>query len=440
MSFKNILRWPFLFYIRLLSKLALKINKVQIIGVTGSAGKSSLRDMLYSAISPSFRTKTIKKGNSETGIPFGILGVKVNTYSLKNWLLLALKAPFGLFYLKNTEYLIIEYGIDDPYPPKNMDYLLSIVKPDIAILLNVYPVHTMQFEKILNKQQKNLPPDKKQKILVNAIAKQKSKILVSAPENGLAVYPKDFFYLDKIKKHIKAEMISFDMDNNSGQIKVTKKGTQVEIMDQTLNFPSYALPKYYLSSLEIVFTVTTHIGLSKKQTAKNLQSNWELPPGRATLIQGINNSIIIDSSYNSSLQPLLGMLDTLKQFKNRKVAVLGDMRELGEQAETEHIKAARKAVKIADEIILVGPLMKKYFYNEAVKKGFNKEKIHTFLSPSKAAEFVKKNIQKNDLILVKGSQNTIFLEIVVKKIMNNPKKADALLCRQSNFWKKTKNQ
>ena len=220
MSLKNILRWPFLFYIRLLAKLAILINKPKIIGVTGSAGKSSLRDILFSAISPSFKTKTIKKGNSETGIPFGILGVKVTTYSFKNWIILAFKAPFGLLYLKNTEYLIIEYGIDDPYPPKNMDYLLSIVKPQIAILLNVYPVHTMQFEKVLDKKQKKLTAIKKESLLLEALAKQKSKILCSAPEKGLAIYPKNFFYLKKIKNKIKAKMISFDTNSNSGQIQV----------------------------------------------------------------------------------------------------------------------------------------------------------------------------------------------------------------------------
>jgi UDP-N-acetylmuramoyl-tripeptide--D-alanyl-D-alanine ligase len=134
------------------------------------------------------------------------------------------------------------------------------------------------------------------------------------------------------------------------------------------------------------------------------------------------------------------MLDTLDQFENRKVAVLGDMRELGSQAEIEHKKAAQKAVRVADKIILVGPLMKNYFLPEAKKQGFPEEKITSFLSPYKAANFVKKNIQKKDVVLIKGSQNTIFLEIVVKKLMANPEEAESLLCRQSDFWKRKKQE
>jgi UDP-N-acetylmuramoyl-tripeptide--D-alanyl-D-alanine ligase len=444
MNLKKYLAWPYLLYLRFWAKLSLKINQPKVIGITGSAGKSSLKQTVYSALHPSLKTKMIKKGNSETGIPLGILGLEVKNYSFKEWMKLAFSAPFGLPHLKSTEYLIIEMGIDDPYPPKNMDYLLSIVKPDISVLLNVLPVHTMQFEKVLTTKEHQLSDHKKEQILINAIAQQKAQILTAPSQEGTVIYPKNFFYRDKIKDRIKAKQIAFNPKPDPSQWQVSKQGTKITIHHQNkeyqLDFPQYALPQYYQTTLKTAFLVALQTKLEPKTIVQNIQNNLNLPPGRASLIKGVKNSLIIDSSYNSSLQPLLGMLKLQDKLKNskRKVAVLGDMRELGKQAKKQHQAAAEKAVQTADEIILVGPLMRQYFLPHALDLGFPENKLHHLPSAAKAAKFLKETIKNKDLILVKGSQNTIFLEIVIKKIMANPEKADQLLCRQSQYWKNLK--
>ena len=142
----------YLSYLRYFARKALAKHKPTIIGIAGSVGKSSTAHALFSVLKLHGNTKLV--GNSETGIPLGILGLTPSSYSLADWARLLINAPRGIDHLKGTKYLIAEMGIDDPYPPKNMEYLLTILKPDIAIVLNESATHSMQFGKAISDQQK----------------------------------------------------------------------------------------------------------------------------------------------------------------------------------------------------------------------------------------------------------------------------------------------
>jgi UDP-N-acetylmuramyl pentapeptide synthase len=126
----------------------------------------------------------------------------------------------------------------------------------------------------------------------------------------------------------------------------------------------------------------------------------------------------------------------LKMIKSsgRKVAVLGDMRELGEQAKPDHQKLAQVAAQTADVIILVGPLAHRYCWQYLRGTDFPAHRLFSFPQAYAAAAVIPKIIQEHDLLLIKGSQNTIFLEIIVKALMLEPQKASSLLCRQTPYW------
>jgi UDP-N-acetylmuramoyl-tripeptide--D-alanyl-D-alanine ligase len=88
----------------------------------------------------------------------------------------------------------------------------------------------------------------------------------------------------------------------------------------------------------------------------SLERNLILPPGRMSLFEGINGSTIIDSSYNASRVPVISALKTLREFPGgRKIAVLGDMRELGNESKQEHEEVASSLIKVVDELYCVGP-------------------------------------------------------------------------------------
>ena len=172
-----------------------------MIGITGSVGKSSTREILYGILKEHFPTKVIA-GNTETGLPLGILGLKAESLgfetmlvSLIDWLRIFILAPILTNSLKGFKYLIIEMSIDDPYPPKNMEYLLTIVKPDIAVVLNVAPVHTMQFEKIIGNGKKEFAnEEEKVDFLVQKIAEEKVKIITQSGCKN-AIYNADNKYV-----------------------------------------------------------------------------------------------------------------------------------------------------------------------------------------------------------------------------------------------------
>ena len=127
---KRLLTSRALSYLRFFAKKALAKHQPTVIGVAGSVGKSSTRNAIEAILKDHFPTKSV--GNSETGIPLGILGMKPENYTKLDWAKMLLKSPFNLNFLQGTKYLIAEMGIDEPDPPKNMGYLLTI--PNLTLL------------------------------------------------------------------------------------------------------------------------------------------------------------------------------------------------------------------------------------------------------------------------------------------------------------------
>lgn len=424
-----------LFILKYSAILQLKKNRPLIIGVTGSAGKSSTVQAIETVLKKDFKVFATKKGNSETGIPMEILGIPVKNYQGLEWIKVSIQAIWGvIFYKPDYQILIVEMGIDSDQSPKNMDYLLSFLKPQIGVLLNANSVHYSNFQ----------PSDDP----IQSVADEKSKLLQSISEGGLAIYSLDYPQIQKANENkIKAQQAT--VSNHLNKATIFLEEYQISI-DQTSFFFNFNDKNYKLqfknslhiknsfSSFASAILIADHFGLDVNQSIKLLAENYKILPGRMSLFQGIHNSHIIDSSYNSSLEPTLESLNVLKVIKvdGKKIAILGDMRELGDQAKNDHQQIAQKISQTADQVILVGPLMAKYVLPILDK---NKIKVTSVKTAWQAIPIAKEVIKKGDLVLVKGSQNTILLEIVVKEILKN--KTDVTrLCRRSKFWEEQRNK
>jgi UDP-N-acetylmuramoyl-tripeptide--D-alanyl-D-alanine ligase len=152
-----------------------------------------------------------------------------------------------------------------------------------------------------------------------------------------------------------------------------------------------------------------------------------------SVFDGINGSTIIDSSYNSSAEPTIHALKMLSELTaKRRFALLGDMRELGKETEGEHVRMMTTAIHQVDKLFLVGPLMKQYAVPWLIKHNFHYEWFANALEAGKA---LTKQLTSGDVILVKGSQNSIFLEIAVEKLLANKSDVDKL-CRREKYWDK----
>lgn len=438
-----------LYYLRFFARRALSKNRPFIIGIAGSVGKSSLRNAIDAILTNNGKTIALS-GNSESGIPLSILGLDAHDYSYINWLKNIVRAPFRTSNLLGYKYLIAEMGIDDPNPPKNMDYLLTILKPDIAINLNVSATHTQQFEKAIPSYKKKTVDN-----LVDAIAYEDTKIITKSG-CSLGIYNSNNVY---IKKHIDlfkkeypdANLKSFgDGKNDSIKLvsyEVTLRKTKFTfrlyektMREFTITFRDYCLPRAYTATFEAAILAARSVKIPLKVIQEGLEENFSLPKGRASIIKGIKNSTIIDSSYNASKESMLTFLELLKVLKKETkrpaVFVFGDMRELGIAAREEHEEVAHYAKECANYIYTVGPQTQEFVLpiikgsNKRIYKDASKNSIQLGLH-------LKESLPQNAIILFKGSQNEIFLEEAIRFILGN-QSDEKKLCRQSEYWKNRK--
>jgi len=453
---KNILAWPVLWYLRFWARFSLSLHKPTVIGIAGSVGKSSTRNALFAVLKDYAPTKVIT-GNSETGIPLGILGITPDDFSPAGWLKVLLQAPLGINYLTNTKYLIVEMGIDDPYPPKNMSYLLTIVRPDIAITLNISPTHTQQFEKTLReKQARYLSEEKKLDYLLKRIAQEDTKIIT---ESGCRVglYNADDPYIreridEYLIMHRNTTVLSFGKDVKNAisyaGYSVTLKGAQFSFLLQggtrpekvSLFLGGYVLPKEYQEVIAASFLAAYQLGVPAAQMKTSFEHNFSLPKGRSTLLRGIKKSVLIDSSYNASpsaVSAFLDLIGTLRvQTKRPSVFIFGDMRELGAEAKEVHEQIARKIPATIDYVYLVGPLTQQYVL-PILKRSRKLRELRHFSTSLQAGEYLKDNLPIESLVLIKGSQNTIYLEEAIKYLLLDTSD-EQFLCRQEPHWQKLK--
>ena len=174
-------------------------------------------------------------------------------------------------------------------------------------------------------------------------------------------------------------------------------------------------------------------GLDVVQISKNLRLH-ESPLGRMKIIKGIKNSIIIDDSYNSSPVALEGALKTLQMIEGakRKIAVIGDMLELGEHSVSAHKEAGAIASRSCHMLVVVGP-RSRGVAEGALQNGMKEKDVLQFDSSKEAGAYLENLIKEKDIILVKGSQS-MRMEKVVEEIMAYPEEREKLLVRQEKEW------
>ncbi len=161
---------------------------------------------------------------------------------------------------------------------------------------------------------------------------------------------------------------------------------------------------------------------------------YQTPAGRLSVIDGINQSIIIDDTYNSSPVALESAIDVLKNIKSkRKIAVLGDMLELGAMTEEAHKSIGKYLKNTIDILVTIGP-RSHFIREEMLEGGMNKNNIYSFENAVTVGKFLLGIIEEGDAVLVKGSQG-MRMEKTVEMIMQNKNDAYKLLCRQEKEWK-----
>lgn len=401
----------------------LKRFRGKIIGVTGSVGKSSTKEAIYTVLNTQFKVKKSKKNmNSDFGLLLTILDIESGFSSATKWSWFLLKGFFNCLMRDHSEILLLEFGIDKP---GDMDFLVSVVKPDVAIITGISPVHMDdgQFETL------------------DEIFKEKIKLVGALKDHGIAVINIDNDVLAGFAKKIgKKGAITFgkirEADFWASQVKQSLEGLDFILHhdNKRYNVHSSVIGDYQVYIIMPAIICATIMKMPIENALKAIEK-YILPPGRMSVIPVINEAVILDSSYNASPEAVKKALETLSEVagNRRKIAVLGNMNELGKHSQIMHEMIGEIVPGCADVLITVGDLAV-IFAEKAKEKGMSEKNIFSFKTSLEAAGFLADKIKKNDIILVKGSQNNVRLERFVKALMVNPEQAKELLIRQEPAW------
>ncbi len=414
--------------LKILAKLILKRYQPKIIAITGSVGKTGTKDAINYILQDNFFVRTNPKNyNNEFGLPLTIIGSMSPGRSFWGWFKIILKAIFLIIIKqKYPEILILEMGIDRP---NDMDYLTSIVKPDIAVVTAVSHSHFEFFSSLED------------------IKEEKQKLVENTKNNGLVILNQDDSLVLSMKDVSSTQTLTYGFNEDSDlkvfdlifrslenenyfgglHIKLNYKGSVVPMqLNKTLNESGlYAIIAAILVALNLDLNLVTIIEKFK---------NFSLPAGRMNYLKGINDSHIIDDSYNASPASVCLALKTFNKlkFSFKKYVVLGDILEIGDYKKTGFNLIAKeiKNAKI-DLVLLKGDLIKD-LKQELENIFYPNDKIKLFSSHEDLSEFLKDNLSKNDIVLIKGSQGAR-MEKIVKKILKNPLDTSSLV-RQDKEW------
>lgn len=420
------------FKLKILAKIILAKYKPEIIGITGSVGKTSAKEAVYAVLSANFRVRrNIKNYNNEIGLPLTIIGAISPRKNIFGWIWIFLKA-LKLILIKDKKYpeiLVLEMGVDRP---GDMKYLLSITKCNVAIATLIGASHIEYFGSI------------------NEIQKEKSSLVKSVISSGWSILNYDDEMIRRMADISKAKVITYGFGSKA-DVKAQEINFSFSSSDKKLNgisfkliykesFATVILPNVigkagiYAALAGAAVGIAYRINLVKISESLN---SLKLPNGRMKILNGIKNTFLIDDTYNSSPQSSISALNTIKDIpileSARKFVVLGDMLELGNYTEEGHREVGRHIFKIEiDQLITVGEKARD-IARGAKEAGMDINNIFSFPYVEDAGKFIQDRICESDLILVKGSQ-AMRMEKIVKEIMAEPLRAKELLVRQDKEW------
>ncbi|PIP69211.1 hypothetical protein CO033_00480 [Candidatus Nomurabacteria bacterium CG_4_9_14_0_2_um_filter_32_10] len=415
--------------LRIESKLILWKYKPKVVAITGSVGKTSTKDAVYAVISGiSYVRKSEKSYNSEIGLPLTILGCSNGWNNFFLWLLNILKG-FWLFVWphKYPKWLVLEVGIGKP---GDMYRTALWLKTDAVIITAIgeTPSHIEFFD-----SRKHL-------------IEEKSRLIKTLKKDGLLILNNDDETVSEMKEKTRNRIVTFgfkedsDIKGSADSIFYTDKGVPEGLIFR-IDEAGSSLPvviegvfgrNHVYASLGAL-ALSSGLKLNMLDAIHKLK-NYSVPPGRMRLLRGINDSFIIDDTYNSSPFASESALKTLGEVKatGRKIAVLGDMLELGHYTEEAHRNIGKIVKDNADILIVVGARAEK-IKEGAIEAGMLGDSIPKFLNSKEAGEYLKTFVQKNDFLLIKGSQG-MRMEHVVEAILEDKKNKSQLLVRQDPEW------
>lgn len=343
-----------------------KLSGLKVLAITGSVGKTTTKNMAALVMGSTYNLyKSAGNRNSLTGLPMEILNIP-----------------------EDAEWAVLEAGMSDP---GEISQISMLIKPKAAIITNIGHSHILAFgsregickEKLdiragMEKPVLTMPDEE---LLINSVGGDTDSVFCSVKDELCGAYAKD----------VKA-------DGESTCFTVCYNGKETFV-----RLPALGL--HNVQNALLCFVCGVRLGVKEKDAALVLEQ-FKVEGFRQNIRQTAGITVIADC-YNASPESMAAALSVLKDGTGKRIAVLGDMLELGEHAEKLHRIVGKKTVGCADVLICVGEDAV-YIAEEAVKQGFSKENVYLYNSKDyeNAAVLLKKAVTKGDTVLFKASNRT----------------------------------
>lgn len=389
-----------------------------VIAVAGSVGKTSTKLAIAELLGQRYRVlHQAGNYNDRVTVPLVIFEQpEPSIFNLFGWLkafgdnAARVHQPFPY------DIVVVELGTDGPGQLERFAYL----KPDIGVLTGVAAEHMEYFKTLDAVAMEELTLfEFSKRMLVNAddIAGKYLGGREFGEYSTLTNVARNYFAHPE-KQSLKGQTLHIEFPSGS--------------FEATVQYLGHQGAKFAVAAA----AVADMIGMSQEDIAKGLE---RLRPfaGRMQVLEGIENSVIVDDTYNASPVSAKAALDVLYREHGapQRIAVLGRMNELGDYAEEAHVEVGEYCdpEKLA-MVVTVGDQAERWLAPAAKKKGCE---VHSFRHPVDAGRFVAAHMKKGAIVLVKGSQNGVFAEEAVKQLLAHPADSERLV-RQSNYWLRRK--
>jgi UDP-N-acetylmuramoyl-tripeptide--D-alanyl-D-alanine ligase len=338
---------------------------IRVIGITGSVGKSTTKEMIAEVLGTRYRTlKSPGNLNNEIGLPLTIL-----------------KLGAG------HERAVLEMGF---YVPGEIQFLCDIAQPQVGVITNVGTVHA---ERAGSQE---------------AIAAGKSELVQALPEDGVAILNFDDIWVRKMEEKSRARVFFYGLSHEADLWADQIEGLGLDGIHFRLHYKNETLH----ARIPMIGRHSVHTALRAAAVGLVEGLAWEeifegLSQGHAQLrlvaVRSHTGALILDDTYNASPESMLAAINLLDEMEGRKIAVLGDMLELGPYERQGHEMVGMRVAQVAKTLLTVGP--RAHMIAEAARRaGLKPSSILEFEELDPIVDWLNKNLTTTDAVLIKGSR------------------------------------
>ena len=352
---------------------------MKVVGVTGSVGKSTTKEMIATVLGSTYQVKkTPVNHNNDLGMPMAILAMP-----------------------EDTEVAVLEMGMNHF---REIAYLTGIAKPDVAVIVNIGTVH---IEYLGSRE---------------GILQAKLEILEGTKPDASVIFNGDDPMLWGHRKQTDRDITYFGEENDQAQVRAVNVTEEENLLRFRAVIGQESVPvelmldgRHFVSDALAAIAVGNALGVTLENAAESL-ANFQNMAGRQEIFQ-VNGYTVIKDCYNASPESMKAALTVLGRRQGRRIAVLGDMLELGACTQAEHYRIGRIAAEKADMLFAFGPNGSRML-SGAVTGGMTQQQASTYEDREKIVAALKRTVKPGDVLLFKGSRG-MRMDLILEQMLKD---------------------